>query len=51
MDDQVFNILMNTAAEDFPEQMDSANDKFQQYLVEEMHRGENEGEGDVGIPD
>ena len=51
MDEQVFNILMNTAAEDFPEQMDSANDKFQQYLVEEMHRGENEGEGDVGIPD
>ena len=38
MDDQVFNILMNTATEDFPDQMDSANEKFQKYLEAEMDR-------------
>jgi hypothetical protein len=32
MDDQVFNILMNTATEDFPDQMNTANEKFQEYI-------------------
>ena len=33
MDDQLFNILLNTATEDFPDQMDNANEKFQKYLM------------------
>ena len=32
IDDQLFSIMMNTATEDFPEQMDSANEKFQKYI-------------------
>jgi len=32
IDDQLFSILLNTATEDFPEQMDSANENFQEYI-------------------
>ena len=32
IDDQLFNILLNTATEDFPDQMDTANEKFQEYI-------------------
>ena len=49
MDDQVFNILMNTATEDFPDQMDSANEKFQKYLEAEMDRDiPDEANADAG---
>ena len=49
MDDQVFNILMNTATEDFPGQMDSANEKFQKYLEAEMDRDiPDEANADAG---
>ena len=49
IDDQVFNILMNTATEDFPDQMDSANEKFQKYLEAEMDRDiPDEANADAG---
>jgi hypothetical protein len=38
IDDQLFSILMNTATEDFPDQMDTANEKFQKYLEAEINR-------------
>jgi hypothetical protein len=46
MDDQIFKIFLNTATEDFPEQMDGANDDFQRYLMEEMHKS-GTGDGDA----
>ena len=49
IDGQLFNILMNTATEDFPDQMDSANEKFQKYLEAEMDRDiPDEANADVG---
>lgn len=49
MDDQLFNILLNTATEDFPDQMDSANEKFQKYLEDEMDRDTpDEANADAG---
>ena len=38
IDDQLFSILLNTATEDFPDQMDTANEKFQKYLEAEFNR-------------
>lgn len=38
IDDQLFSILLNTATEDFPGQMDTANEKFQKYLEAEFNR-------------
>lgn len=38
IDDQLFSILLNTATEDFPGQMDTANEKFQKYLEAEFDR-------------
>lgn len=38
IDDQLFSILLNTATEDFPSQMDTANEKFQKYLEAEFNR-------------
>ena len=49
IDGQLFNILMNTATEDFPDQMDSANEKFQKYLEAEMDRDiPDEANADAG---
>ena len=49
IDGQLFNILMNTATEDFPGQMDSANEKFQKYLEAEMDRDiPDEANADAG---
>ena len=49
IDGQLFNILMNTATEDFPDQMDSANEKFQKYLEAEMARDiPDEANADAG---
>ena len=44
MDDQLFNIFLNTATEDFPEEMDSANEEFQKYLMDEMNRRDEPSE-------
>lgn len=38
IDGQLFSILLNTATEDFPGQMDTANEKFQKYLEAEFNR-------------
>ena len=38
IDDQLFSILLNTATEDFPDQMDTTNEKFQKYLEAEFNR-------------
>ena len=49
IDGQLFNILMNTATEDFPDQMDSANEKFQKCLEAEMDRDiPDEANADAG---
>lgn len=49
IDDQLFNILLNTATEDFPDQMDTANEKFQKYLEAEMDRDTpDEADTDAG---
>ena len=37
------NILMNTATEDFPGQMDSANEKFQNYISGMLNEGNDVG--------
>jgi len=43
IDDQLFSILMNTATEDFPDQMDTANEKFQEYIGGMLNEGNDVG--------
>ena len=43
IDDQLFNILLNTATKDFPDQMDTANEKFQNYISGMLDEGKDLG--------